>query len=47
MLLLHYGPSTAYNCKIEFFDDDRRNIAHEWLVKHPNTPFPPAEIASA
>ncbi|MGD1103761.1 MAG: toll/interleukin-1 receptor domain-containing protein [Terriglobia bacterium] len=45
MLLLHYGPSTAYNCKVEFFDDDRRNIAHEWLVKHPNTPFPPAEIA--
>jgi hypothetical protein len=45
MLLLHYGPSTAYNCKIEFFDDDRKNIAHEWLVKHPDTPFPPAEIA--
>src|SRR5690349_794366 len=26
MMLVHYGPNLAYNCTIEFFDDDRKNI---------------------
>lgn len=41
MMLKHYGPNPAYNCDIEFFDRDRKNIEHEWLVRHPNSPFPP------
>lgn len=42
MLVRHYGPSRAYGCNIEFFDRDRKNVEHEWLVKHPDTPFLPA-----
>jgi hypothetical protein len=38
---MHYGPGSAYNCDIGFYDDDRKNIEHEWMVKHPNSPFPP------
>jgi hypothetical protein len=41
MVLKHYGPRPAYNCDIIFYDDDRKNIEHEWLVKHPDWPFPP------
>lgn len=44
MMLRHYGPNSAYNCQIEFFDDDRKNIEHQWLVNHPNTPFLPAGL---
>lgn len=44
-MLKHFGPGIAYNCDIGFYDDDRKNIEHEWLVKHPNSPFPPPGIA--
>lgn len=40
MMLKHYGPNSAHNCDIQFYDNDRKNIEHEWLVKHPNSPFP-------
>jgi hypothetical protein len=45
MMLKHYGPNTAYNCDLGFYDDDRKNIEHEWLVKHPNSPYPPLGLA--
>jgi hypothetical protein len=32
------------NCKVEFFDDDRKSIEHQWLVRNPNSPFPPREL---
>jgi hypothetical protein len=41
MMLKHYGPGPAHNCAIDFYDRDRQNIRHEWLVKHPDSPFPP------
>lgn len=41
MLPKHYGPCPAHSCTIDFYDDDRKNIQHEWLVRHPNVPFPP------
>ena len=45
MMLKHYGPNSAHNCDIQFYDNDRKNIEHEWLVKHPNSPFPPPGLA--
>ncbi len=45
MMLKHYGPDPAYNCDIVFYDSDRKNIEHEWLVKHPNSPYPPPGLA--
>jgi len=47
MLIQHYGPNRAYSCTIEFVDLDRKNIEHEWLVKHPNTPFLPQGMFDA
>lgn len=44
MLLKHFGPNTAYNCDIGFFDQDRKNIEHQWLVQHPNSPYPPPQL---
>ncbi|HUN57136.1 MAG TPA: hypothetical protein VMU41_03420 [Candidatus Binataceae bacterium] len=41
MMLLHFGPESAYNCNIDFYDNDRKNIEHLWHVKHPNLPFVP------
>jgi hypothetical protein len=41
MLLKHYGPDSAYNCDVAFFDDDRKNIEHLWLVNHGSPPFLP------
>jgi hypothetical protein len=41
MMLKHFGPESAHNCTVEFFDDDRKNLEHGWLVKHPNSPFLP------
>ncbi|HMD77462.1 MAG TPA: hypothetical protein VKG86_08810 [Terracidiphilus sp.] len=46
MMLKHYGPNPAYNCKIDFYDDDRKNIEHQWLVAHPNSPYPPPGLAA-
>lgn len=46
MLLRHYGPKPAYNCNIDFYDKDRENIEHQWLVGHPNSPFPPPGLAA-
>jgi hypothetical protein len=43
MMLKHYGPNTAHNCTVEFFDEDRKNIEHQWLVEHPNSSFLPPE----
>ena len=45
MMLKHFGPGPAHNCDIGFYDDDRKNIEHQWLVQHPNTPFPPPGLA--
>lgn len=45
MVLKHYGPGTAHNCDIGFYDDDRKNIEHEWLVRHPESPYPPPGLA--
>ena len=46
MMLKHYGPNTAYNCDVAFFDNDRKNIEHQWLVEHPNSSFlPPGGVA--
>ena len=42
MMLKHYGPITAFNCDIQFYDDDRKNIEHRWLVEHPNSSFLPS-----
>jgi hypothetical protein len=44
MTLRHFGPSTAHSCKINFYDEDRINIQHQWLVAHPNSPYPPPEL---
>jgi hypothetical protein len=45
MMLLHYGPEPAFNCKVDFYDDDRKNVEHLWLVEHPNNPFlPPGQF---
>ena len=41
MMIKHYGPNTAFNCDVEFFDDDRKNIEHQWLVEHPGSSFLP------
>lgn len=43
MMLKHYGANAAYNCDIQFFDDDRKNIEHQWLVEHPGSAFLPPE----
>jgi hypothetical protein len=45
MIVQHYGPSPAYNCDVQFYDKDRKNIEHQWLVAHPKWPFPPPGIA--
>jgi len=45
MMLRHYGPNPAFNCDITLYDRDRKNIEHEWLVKHPNSPYPPPGLA--
>jgi hypothetical protein len=45
MMLRHFGPKPAHNCNIAFYDDDRKNIEHQWLVGHPNSPFPPPGVA--
>jgi hypothetical protein len=29
MTLHHYGPESAHNCNIQFYDDDRKNVEHE------------------
>jgi hypothetical protein len=44
MMLKHYGPGLAHNCTIDFYDKDRINIRREWSLKHPDTPFPPADL---
>jgi hypothetical protein len=45
IMVNHYGPNPAYNCRIRFYDKDRKNIEHEWLVKHPSVPYPPPNLA--
>jgi hypothetical protein len=45
MIIKHFGPSLAHRCDIIFYDDDRKNIEHEWLVKNPNIPYPPQGLA--
>jgi hypothetical protein len=30
MMLKHFGPEPAYNCYIDFYDDDRKNIEYLW-----------------
>lgn len=46
MMVKHYGPEPAYNCHVNFYDKDRKNIEHDWLVKHPQEPYPPAGLVS-
>lgn len=46
MMIKHYGPETTFNCDIQFYDDDRKSIEHEWLTQHPNSSFlPPNGVA--
>jgi hypothetical protein len=45
MMLKHYGPNPAFNCDIEFFDADRKNIERQWLLQHPGSSFPPPGLA--
>ena len=45
MMLQHYGPNPAHNCDVQFYDSDRKHIEHQWLVQHPNSPFPPPGLA--
>jgi hypothetical protein len=45
MMYKHFGSAPALNCDIIFSDDDRKNVEHEWLVKHPNSPYPPPGLA--
>ncbi len=42
MVLRHFGPDPAHNCTISFYDKDRKNLEHLWLVKHGSQPFLPA-----
>jgi hypothetical protein len=42
MVLKHYGPESAHNCTISFYDKDRKNIEHLWLLNHGSPPFLPA-----
>jgi hypothetical protein len=44
MMLKHYGPGPAHNCTVDFYDRDRINIRHQWLLKHPDSPFPPQDL---
>jgi hypothetical protein len=44
MMLKHYGSGPARNCTIDFYDKDRINIRHAWSSKHPDVPFPPADL---
>jgi hypothetical protein len=45
MVLPHHGPNSAHNCTVNFYDDDRKNLEHQWLVNHPGTPFlPPGQF---
>ncbi|MGA2965056.1 MAG: hypothetical protein ABSD64_02520 [Terriglobales bacterium] len=46
MMLKHYGPNPAYSCNIDFYDNDRKNIEHQWLVAHPDSPYPPPGLAA-
>lgn len=41
MMFKHHGPKPARNCTIEFFDDDRKNLEHLWLIEYPDSPFLP------
>jgi hypothetical protein len=45
MMLRHYGPAPAHNCQIIFYDDDRKNIDHEWRVKHRDSSYPSPSVA--
>lgn len=45
MTIEHYGLEPAFNCSLEFYDRDRKNIEHEWLVNHPTSSFPPHGFA--
>lgn len=44
MVLRHFGPESAHNCNISFYDKDRKNIEHLWLVEHGSPPFLPAGL---
>ena len=41
MMIKHYGPKTAFNCDIQFYDNDRKNIERLWLDNHPGSSFLP------
>ena len=41
MMLFHYGPESAYACTVNFYDSDRKNIEHEWLINNNSPPFLP------
>lgn len=45
MLVKHYGPDTIYNCDLDFYDNDRKNIENLWLSHHPDVSFPPPKLA--
>lgn len=45
MMLRHFGRKPAYNCNLDFYDNDRKNVEHQWLLKNPGSPFPPPGLA--
>lgn len=47
MLARHYGPDRAYDCQLEFFDQDRMNIESLWRTAHNNAPFNPPGMFDA
>jgi pyrimidine deaminase RibD-like protein len=48
MMIKHYGPDTAYNCDVRFFDNDRKNIQRRWIDEHPNSSsLPPDSLGGA
>lgn len=44
MMFKHYGPNPAYNCSVEFYDEDRKHVEYDWLAKHPKLSFVPEEV---
>jgi hypothetical protein len=44
MMLHHFGQSPAYNCRLELWDLDRKNIEHLWREQNHNYLFSPPDI---
>ena len=44
MIGKHYGHGPAFNNDLVFYDSDRQNIQHKWLVDHPSLSFAPPNL---